>query len=157
MSLVKSSEGKRQTVHDLSLPRWPSLVTYAAKTGGKASRQELWPGCKSAPTMGNAPIITMCDLPPGVRRQDHPDLDSHRPNLHHFSTALLEFKSHELQLSEFKSLEVHSSEFNSLKIQLHGITQNDSIGWCIVEPFPQGWGFPCRITEGLTDREVANW
>ena len=57
-------------------------------------------------------------------------MDSHRPVLHHFGAALLEFKSHELQLSELKSLEVHSSKFNSLKIRLHDdITPNDRIGF----------------------------
>ena len=157
--LVKSLKGKRQTVHDLSLPRCPA-VTHAAKTGGKA-----WAGTVAclqvSPNNGQWPDNQELWPPTclGVRRQDHPGLDSHRPNLHHFSTALLEFKSHELQLSEFKSLEVHSSEFNSLKIQLHGITQNDRIGWCIVEPFLQGWRFPYRIAgriEGQGSGKLVN-
>ena len=72
MSLVKSSEGKRQTVHDLSLPRCPHHQWHMPPKPEERLRQELWPGCKSASTMGNAPIITMCDLPPGGQKAGPP-------------------------------------------------------------------------------------
>ena len=103
----------------MTCPWQGAPVTHAAKSGGK----ELWPGCKSGPTMGNAPIITMCDPHPISGQEARP------PWIHigriGNTFQLPQFKSRELKLSEFKSLEVHSSEFNSLKIQLHGITQDD--------------------------------
>ena len=87
--------------------------------------------------MGNAPIITMCDPPPTLGSGSKTTLTwIHIGRIRNTFQLLPQFKSRKLELSEFKSLEVHSSEFNSLKIQLHGITQDDSIGLCIVEPFP---------------------
>ena len=83
MRLVNSSKGKRQTVHDLSLARCPSdtcrqkwrkgtvaWLQVRTNNGQCPDNHDVWPPTHSR-----------------VRKQDHPDLDSHRPNSQHFSTA----------------------------------------------------------------------
>ena len=61
---MKSSKGNRQTVHDLSQPRCPTPHQGDTSTSSPNWRKGTGAGCKSGPTMGNAPIITTCDPPP---------------------------------------------------------------------------------------------
>ena len=148
MTLLKSSKGNRQTVHDLSQPRCPTphQGDTSTSTSSPNWRKGTGTGCKSGPTMGNAPIITTCDPPPTRGSEGKTTLTwihcfwigtmalFNRVNSNHMNRSCPN--------STRCSIDLHSSEINSPEIQLQGITQDDIVRLPIVKHFPksQGWG-----------------
>ena len=142
MTLLKSSERNRQTVHDLSQPRCPT--PHQGDTSSPNWRKGTGAGCKSGPTMGNAPIITTCDPPPTRGSEGKTTLTwihcfwigtmalFNRVNSNHMNCSCPN--------SARCSIDLHSSEINSPKIQLQGITQNDIVRLPIVKHFPKAGG-----------------